>query len=51
MTINRRYEPDPAAELRLVEILYQLLLEPPTAVETASESCEPAPCLSPDAEG
>jgi hypothetical protein len=44
MTIQRRYEPDPEAFARVVEILYQLLVEPQDGVTESSAS---APSDSP----
>jgi hypothetical protein len=55
MAIQRRFEPNPAALERVVEILHQMLVEPP---QDPVESSEPegaagqdATCLSPGAEG
>jgi hypothetical protein len=53
MTIQRRFEPDPEALERVVEILHRLLVEPPP---DSVESSEPvgavghATCLSNEAE-
>lgn len=55
MTIQRRFEPDPEALDRVVEILHALLVEPP---QDPVESSEPEgsvgrdrTCLSREAEG
>jgi hypothetical protein len=55
MTIERRFEPDPEALDRVVEILYQLLVEPPQGHVESSEPegavGQEASCLSQEAEG
>jgi hypothetical protein len=54
MTIQRRYQPDPEALDRVVEALYQLLVEAPgdraEASEPAPSEARPATCLSAEAE-
>ena len=55
MTIHRRYEPDPEALERVVEILYHLLVDSPGAPadgsESASAGVQEAPCVSTEPEG
>ena len=53
MTIQRLYETDPEALDRVVEILYQLLVEPPGGRQDDSEPGErtKAPCFSTEHEG
>jgi hypothetical protein len=55
MTIQRLYEPGPEALDRVVEILYQLLVEAPTGGQATEDSGpgEPtaAPCFSTQHEG
>ena len=55
MTIHRRYEPDPEALERVVEIVYRLLVESPGAPADGSESAsgevQEAPCVSTEPEG
>ena len=46
MTIQRLYEPDPEALDRVVEILYRLVVEPPSSREQIRDS-ETAPTESP----
>jgi hypothetical protein len=54
MTIHRRYEADPGALERVVEILYRLLVESPSAPadggESASAEVQEAPCVSTEPE-
>jgi hypothetical protein len=38
MTIQRRFEPDPEALDRVVEILYRLLVEPPCGRQKTRDS-------------
>ncbi len=55
MTIQRLYEPDPEALDRVAEILYRLLVEPPSGRQEThdSGSGEPtkATCFSTEHEG
>jgi hypothetical protein len=55
MTFQRLYQPDPEASERVVEILYQLLVEPADGPGEGRnrEVAEPpvATCISADAEG
>jgi hypothetical protein len=55
MDIQRRYEPDPEAVDRVVEILYRLLLEAPNGLAEGSESAPAQPetstCNSGETEG
>ena len=51
MTIQRRYEPDPAALERLMEILYRLLIEPGGSPEKPSKSTTSPSCIPKTEEG
>jgi hypothetical protein len=55
MTIQWRFEPDPEALERVVEILYRLLVEPPGGSpenrDWGAEAPAKAPCLSTEHEG
>jgi len=55
MTIQRRFEPDPDALERVVEILYGLLIEPPGGRQETHDSGPggptKAPCFSTEHEG
>jgi hypothetical protein len=50
MTIQRRYEPDPEALDRVVEILYRWLVEAPDdrteSGESAAAQASPSTCVS-----
>lgn len=55
LTIQRRYEPNPEALDRVVEILYHLLVEPPArpaeTAESASSTSATSTCVSGRHEG
>lgn len=54
MDIQRRYEPDPEAVDRVVDILYRLLVEAPGGPTEGSESAAaepPSTCNSGEVEG
>jgi hypothetical protein len=55
MIIERRFEPDPEALERLVEILYGVLIGPPKADAESTESSPAEPqdptCVTPEHEG
>jgi hypothetical protein len=55
MDIQRRYEPDPEAADRVVDILYRLLVEAPGGLAEGSESepgeTETSTCNAEESEG
>jgi hypothetical protein len=50
MTIQRRYEPDPEALERVVDILYRVLADSPDRDSAAAEVGAGSPCVGPQPE-